>query len=134
MIIRRIDIQDWTAIFLFSFDNLEKKDVLRQLIDCEPPASIVKKVEENLSRNRPDEGFTYSNTDIRRSVVYIGPTSSGGEFLSSFVHELAHVVCDICVTDKISLRGEKIAYLTGEIARRLSDVVCFFSCDSCSRS
>lgn len=133
MIIRQVDIQGWTAIFLFSFENLEKKEVLQQLIDCEPPASIVKKVEENLRKNRLDEGFTYSNADIRKSVVYVGPTSSGGEFLSSFVHELAHVVCDICVTDKISLRGEKIAYLTGEIARRLSDVVCFFSCDSCSR-
>lgn len=133
MIIRQVEIRGWTAIFLFSFENLEKKEVLRQLIDCEPPASIVKKVEENLNEDRLDEGFTYSNTDIRRSIVYVGPTSSGGEFLSSFVHELAHVVCDICVTDKISLRGEKIAYLTGEIARRLSDVVCFFSCDSCSR-
>lgn len=132
MLLRRVDIQDWTVIFLFSLEGHEEEEVLRQLFYCKPPKSVANKVAENLEANRENEGFTYSNTEMRRSVVYIGPTNSGAEFLSSFVHELAHLVCDICITDRISLRGEEIAYLTGEIARRLSDVVCHFSCDNCS--
>lgn len=131
MLTRRINLLDWTAIFLFSFDGYDKEEVLQQLFDCEPPKSISDKVAKNLDANRLNEGFTFSNAELRKSVIYIGPTSSGQEFLSSFVHELAHLTCDICITDKIPLWGEKIAYLTGEIARRLSDVVCHYSCDSC---
>lgn len=131
MLLRRIDILGWTAIFLFSVDGLDRDDVLRQLINCDPPASIVRKVSANLDARRDNEGFTYSNSRLRRSVVYIGPTSSGAEFLSSFCHELAHLVCDLCIADDISLEGEKIAYIQGEIAMRLSGVVCELSCDHC---
>ena len=131
MVERVIEINDWCATFLFSLDGHDEKEVLRQLIDCDPPASIINKVRENLDAGRKNSGFTYSNTKERQSLIYVSPTSSGGEFLSSFVHELAHLVCDICVTDEISLRGEEIAYLQGEIARQLSDVVCHLSCDCC---
>lgn len=131
MLLRRIDILGWTAVFLFSTDGYDDSEVLRQLVYCDPPESIYREVAANLEAGRPNEGFTYTNTLKRRSVVYIGPTSSGHEFLSSFVHELAHLTCDICLTDGISLSGERIAYIQGEVARRLSDVVCHLSCDTC---
>lgn len=119
---------------MFSLDGYDEGEVLRELLSCDPPGSIIDIVEGNLEANNVNTGFTYSNTLLRRSVVYVSPTSSGQEFLSSFVHELSHLTCDICVTDGISLRGEKIAYLMGEIARRLSAIVCRLSCDKCSRS
>ena len=131
MILRRIDIQDWTAIFLFSPDGYGDEEVYRQLVRCDAPDSIIKKVVGNLDRGHDNEGFTYSNPGLRRSVVYIGPTESGAEFLSTFVHELAHLVCHICSKDGVSLRGEKIAYLIGDIASRLSDIVCHYSCPNC---
>lgn len=131
LISHTIEINDWTAIFLFSLDGYDDEEVLRELLSCDPPDSIIDTVEGNLDANVIDTGFTYSNSYIRRSVVYVSPSSSGKEFLSTFVHELAHLTCDICLADGISLRGEKIAYLMGEIALRLSDIVCHLSCDIC---
>lgn len=131
MLLRRVDILGWTAIFLFGDYGLDRDEVLRQLVNCDPPESIVWKVSDKLDADRDNEGFTYSNSQLRRSTVYIGPSSSGSEFLSSFCHELAHLVCDICIADGISLQGEKIAYIQGEIAMRLSDVVCELSCEHC---
>lgn len=129
--IRKIRIRDWTSIWIFSTDGEDEDVVLRQLQTCAPPPTLVDKIVSNLRSRRENEGFTYSNTELRRSVVYVGPTTSGEEFLSSFVHELAHLVCDICMTDNISLQGERIAYMQGDIALRLSDIVCYLSCNHC---
>lgn len=131
MITRTINILGWEAVFLFSSGRPDPEEVIGQLVGCDPPDSVILRVRSMLEGNRPDEGFTFSNPDMRRSLVYIGPTSSGREFLSSFCHELAHFVCDLCLEDGISLRGERVAYIQGETARRLSDVVCLFSCDHC---
>lgn len=131
MLLRRIDIWDWTAIVIFSTDGYDNEEVFRHLVECRAPDSIMQKVSANLEMGRDNEGFTFSNPSLRRSVVYIGPTTSGEEFLSTFVHELAHLVADICIADGVSLKGEAIAYLEGEIALRLSDIVCKMSCDHC---
>lgn len=128
---RRIDIWDWTAVFLFSTGGYDMEEVGRQLLYCDAPDSIFDKVSDNLEAGRDNEGFTFSNPSVRRSVVYIGHASTGGEFLSTFCHELAHFTRDVCMTDRVSLRGEKMAYFAGEVALRLSDIVCKLSCDHC---
>lgn len=131
MITRQVNIKGWVATFLFSIHGHNEREVLARLLNCAPPKDIYDDVADKLEANQPNEGFTYSNTKLRESLVYIGPTTSGAEFLSSFVHELAHLVCDICLTKKISLKGEKIAYMQGDIATQLSDIVCYLSCDHC---
>lgn len=78
-----------------------------------------------------DTGFTYSNPEFRESVVVIGSSSSGAEFLNSFVHELRHLTDDIAYTCGYPLRGEPAAYLAGDISMGLSDIVCVMSCEKC---
>ena len=78
-----------------------------------------------------DSGFTYSNPDIRRSVMVIGKTSSGPQFLNSFTHELRHLVDDIAKADGMEMSGEGVAYLSGDTAMAMADIVCRLSCDHC---
>lgn len=78
-----------------------------------------------------DSGFTYSNPDIRRSVMVIGKTSSGAQFLNSFVHELRHLIDDIAVADGMGMSGEAVAYLSGDTAMLVADIVSQLSCDHC---
>lgn len=131
MLFRRTNIRQWEIRFYFSFDTYDKERIIRALIWAGAPNSIIDNVSENIEAGRLDEGFTYSNPLDRKSVVGIGMTSSGPEFLNSFVHEVFHLSQDIAVADGISLVGEDIAYLAGDISRSASDIVCEMSCPHC---
>lgn len=131
MITRRIYIWDWEATFLFPVDGYDDEEVYRQLVRCDAPNSIIREVSENLEADRDNEGFCFSSPYLRRSVIYVGLASSGKEFLSTVVHEIAHLAANICTTDGVSLTGEPIAYLSGDIALQLSDIVCHYSCEDC---
>ena len=131
MIRRDIHILGWEGVFLFSTGGYDDEEVYRQLIGCDAPDSVFQSVSANLANGMMNEGFTFSNPNLRKSVAYFGPTTDGGQFMSTFVHELCHFAADICVTDRVPVDSEKYAYLAGEVALRLSDVACSLSCDHC---
>lgn len=131
MLFRKTHILQWEVTFLFDYDEYDKGSILRQLLYCGAPDSIINRVSRNIDAGRLDEGFTFSEPLRKCSIVGIGRTSSGPEFLSSFCHELRHLTDDIASGEGMSLKGEKVAYLTGEVARRVSDVVCQISCPHC---
>lgn len=118
-------------MFYFAVSGYWRTDILQRLEELDAPPSILKRVSRNMSLDRMDTGFTYSNPVIKKSLVVIGRSSSGAEFLNSFVHELRHLADDISFVYGYPLRGEPAAYLTGEIALGLSDIVCELSCDKC---
>lgn len=128
---KSITIRNWDILFLCEYDVWDVDDIMSALSWADAPMAIHDRVFSNVVGGRLDEGFCYSNPSLRRVVAAMGRASSGGEFLSSFCHELRHIADDIAVTDGIDLTGEKIAYLTGEIARMLSNQVCRFTCDHC---
>lgn len=131
MIYRRVKINDWDILFLCNYDVWDMDDILSALSWADAPEPIHDRVFNNVATGAVNEGFCYSNASKRRIVAAMGRSSSGGEFLSSFSHELRHIADDIAVADGIDLTGEEVAYLTGEIARRLAGQVCRFTCDHC---
>lgn len=131
MIVRRTYIRLWEIIFFFDFDTEDKERIIHALVGAGAPISIVSKVSRNIDEGKLNEGFTYSNPRIRQSVVGVGKTSTGPEFLNSTVHEIMHLAQDIAISNRVPLEGEGIAYLAGDISRSVSDVVCELSCPHC---
>lgn len=131
MLDREINIRRWKTLFLFSFGTDDIERVFDALIWADAPESIVRKVSENVSAGRIDEGFCFSNPRIRRTVVGVGKTSTASEFLDTTIHEIVHVTQDIAHTDGIEPWGEDFAYLAGDISRCVSDIVCEMSCPHC---
>lgn len=131
MVARFIEIRRWGILFYFSFDIRDKERILESLVWADAPDSIISKVSENISAGRLDEGFCYSNPRDRITVLGIGKTSTGPEFLDTTVHEIAHVAQDIARVDGIDPWGEDFAYLAGDISHGVSDVVCEMSCPHC---
>lgn len=131
MLGREINIRQWKTIFLFSFDTDDMERIVDALSWADAPGTIVRKVSENVSAGRLDEGFCYSNPRERRTVVGVGKTSTASEFLDSTIHEIVHVTQDIAHTDGIEPWGEDFAYLAGDISRCVSDIVCEMSCPHC---
>ena len=131
MIIRRIHIRRWEAIFLCSFDKADEPEVMDALYWADAPGSILSRVSENISAGRPNEGFCYSNIDLRRTVLGIGKTTTGPEYLDTAVHEIVHIVQAIAQADGIDPFSEDFAYLAGDISHEISDIVCEKSCPRC---
>ena len=133
MLCRHAKLADWDIRFLFSFDKNDKAQVLGSLFWADAPNSIVSKVSGNIEAGRLNEGFCYSNPKLRRTVLGTGVASSGPEVLDSMVHEIIHICQHIALEDNIDPYGEGFAYLGGDIAREVSDIVCELSCPKCHK-
>lgn len=131
MIYRSLNIRGWRCFFYFAIEGYWIDTILDNLGELDAPLSILQRVERNMLADKMDTGFTYSNPSMRASVVVLGRQSSGAEFLNSFVHELRHLTDDISSAYGYPMRGEKVAYLTGEIALHLADIVCSQCYDKC---
>lgn len=131
MTIRRTRIRRWNIVFYFSFDIYDKERIYDALVWAKAPNSVISQVLENISAGRLDEGFCYSNAKLRRTVLGTGIASSGPEVLNSMVHEIIHICQHIAEEDGLDPYGEEFAYLGGDIAREVSDIVCVLSCPHC---
>lgn len=132
MIARQLRLRRWDFEFFFSFDTYDKERILDALFWADAPSSLVSKVSENIDAGRLNEGFCYSNPRLRRTVLGTGIASSGPEVLDSMIHEIIHICQHIAWEDGMDPLSEGFAYLGGDIAREVSDIVCELSCPHCN--
>ena len=128
MIYRVLNIGRWVVDFLFATRKYDTEGVLACLRDAHAPARILDQAEDLMLSCDKNCGFTYTNPYSRRAVVLIGPTTSGDEFLNTFVHEVRHLADGIARSLGVELDSETPAYLSGETARALADTVCLLGC------
>ena len=131
MISRVLNIGHWVIDFLFAVDGYDSDGVLACLYDIYAPKDVLRRAVEIMEREDPDCGFTFSNPDLKRSVCVVGPTSSGGEFINTFTHEVRHVADAIARSIGYELDGEIPAYISGDAAMALAEVVCELGCEHC---
>ena len=128
MIHRVLGIGRWTVDFLFAVKRYDVEGVLACLMDARAPKTVLDQAEELMLSCDYNCGFTYSDQKRRRAVVLIGPTTSGGEFLDTLVHEIRHLADSIAKSLDIPLDSERPAYISGNAARALAEVICELGC------
>ena len=139
MIHRVLIIGRWVVDFLFAVGKYDIDGILACLYDAGAPDYIMRDAEELMQECDNNCGFTFSkSTDYRyfnsarhRAVVLIGPASSGGEFIDTFVHELHHLAVVIAKELGVELDTEVPAYIAGDAARDLAEIVCELGCEHC---
>jgi hypothetical protein len=131
MLFREIHIRRWNVMFFFSFDTFDEERILDALVWADAPGSIISKVSENIRAEHLNEGFCYSNPLERKSVLGIGKTTNGPEYMDTTVHEIVHVAQHIAQTDGIDPLSEDFAYLCGDLSETVSDIICKLSCPRC---
>lgn len=132
LIHRTIYIGRWRCDFFFAKDSdYDFGSVMECLEEMEAPYDVLETSWEKMRDGNPNEGFTFSKERLLRSCVFVGPAESGDEFLDTFTHELRHLADDIATHLGIDLRGEDVAYITGDTARDLADVICRLGCPVC---
>jgi hypothetical protein len=127
----RIEKYDWLVRFYFAVHGYHTHSILSSLEEIKCPLPILERVRGNLERADMDSGFTYSNKRMRQSVVVVGLASSQSQFLNSFEHELRHLCDDIATTTGMSMQGEEVAYLTGNVNTLLWSDIHEFICCKC---
>ncbi|MBR5660589.1 MAG: hypothetical protein IKW99_03470 [Bacteroidales bacterium] len=133
MIHRELMIGRWHVYFIFAPDGYDDNTILDLMYDLDAPDYILVKAGKKMRRNRPNEGFTYSNEETREAVVVIGHTTSGKEFVNTLVHEIKHLSVAIADSLGLDMRGEAPAYIAGDSAEELAGIICELGCDKCNK-
>lgn len=133
MIRRTLFVGRWNVSFLFADHNYDKDEILSELYDLGATDYVLGRVEDIVEKDSLNTGFTYTNPDIMRALIVIGPTSSGSEFIDTLVHEVHHIAVAVAYNLGIDLNSETPAYLAGDTARELANTICEFGCRHCRR-
>lgn len=118
----------WVVDFLFATRRYDIDGVIAHLVDAGAPGYIIDDAENLMLSCEYNCGFTYTNQKKRRAVVLIGPTTSGDEFLNTFVHEVRHLADAIAKSLGVPLDSERPAYISGDTAKILAEIVCELGC------
>lgn len=133
MIKRALKIGRWVVDFLFATEDYDAEGVLACLYEIYAPKEVMERAGRIMESGRYNRGFTFSNPELRRAVCVVGPTSSGKQFINTWVHEIRHVADAIAKSIGYDLDAEGPAYLSGDAAMALAEVVCTLGCDHCRR-
>lgn len=128
MIHKQLSIGQWLVDFLFTDDIYDEDEVLTYLYFNGAPYDIMQEAEELMKDGDLNRGLTYYNPEYKYILVVSGPVSSGAEFIDTFVHEIFHLAIGIATGEKMNLKGEFPAYVAGDSARELSDILCYLGC------
>lgn len=128
---RFLKIGRWRVDFLFCTEGYRSEEILPLLSYMEASEEVIDITKDIIEQDILNTGFTYSNARIYRALVVIGPVSSGEEFIDTLVHELHHLAVAIASNLGIDLESETPAYLAGDAARDLVDLICMLGCSRC---
>ena len=124
----------WRVDFLFAEKGYDMDEVLEYLYDCGATDRALRQAKNLMALCEYNCGFTFANPEIYQAVVFIGPTSSGEEFIDTLVHETHHLAVAIAAGLGIDLESETPAYIAGDSARDLADIICQMGCRHCHAS
>lgn len=119
----------WNLRIFYAVNHYHIDEMLHELSAIACPPDILARVEQQMEKRELNTGFTYSNMDIRRTVMIICLYSSRAEFINSLEHELRHMVDHIGQKDNLDLAGETVAYITGDTNGMLAEDIQMFMCD-----
>ena len=132
MIWRELYIGRWYVRFAFAQEHYDEREkILGLLEELDATPYILWRVERIMSEDAVDTGFTFTVPEDRVALVVTGPSSSGAEFIDTFVHEVHHLAVAVAKGLGYDLDSEGPAYLAGDAARAFADVVCRLGCEHC---
>ena len=128
---RKLYIGRWRVDFLFAEEGYDMDEVLEYAYECGASDYALRQAKNLMALERKNCGFTFANPETLQAVVFIGPTSSGSEFLDTLTHEIHHPAVAIAAELGIDLESETPAYIAGDSARELADLICEMGCSHC---
>lgn len=126
-----IDKYDWNVTCFYAVTRYYTDEIVDMLIDIGCRGKNLKDAYANLSSGNLNTGLTYSNFQLRETVMVIALTSTPKEFAESWRHEMGHLATHIAQTDNIDPYGEEIQYIGDNIVSEMWEVAHKFLCERC---
>lgn len=128
------DWNRWSCDIYYAVDDYYVEEILERLRNLGCSGEQYAKAERNLRSGKLNGGLTFSNPDLRASLMVIGLTDSPEQFQDTFDHEKGHLAKHITMFLGIDPFGEEAQYLAGEIGRQMFKVAKRFLCEHCRKS
>ena len=107
----------WDVIIYYWVDEEDEDDIIDLLIDYGCPIKSAYKSAGIVSQQF-NTGLTFSNTDLKTSIVCISDSTSWSQMVDTVIHEMKHVQSHICECYGVDGDSEPASYLIGYLARR----------------
>jgi hypothetical protein len=122
MIIDKFSIYNWFVTILYECSCEDIDFIIETLKEIKCPNKYIKEALNNLETCNLNIGLTYSNLNLKSSVIIINKTSSFSQLINTIAHEYFHLICHIAKALDIE-DEEKLAYLNGDLNMRSYNIV-----------
>lgn len=121
MVVQHVTIPtaDWNVTICYDAKPKNTECIIDALCDLGCPQRHLYKAERLLRSGIPNEGLTYSNEYERHTIIVVGHTSSIGEFISTIIHEVDHMVDHISQYYNIPYDSEENSYIIGDVTKTI---------------
>ena len=106
-------------------------EVYDMLMQADVPDYKVREACMELSR--ANSGYTHTDYGSHVTLTFASRGTSYDELYDTIQHELLHITEHIGTYYGLDPKGEEMAYLQGEIARKMFPAVAMVVCPACSR-
>lgn len=124
----KVDGEDWGITVFFPLTCYHKAEIMGVLASIECNAEDMRNAWRNLSSGMVNNGLTFSNYELRESVVVFAMSESKEEYFNLVVHELHHLSVHIAEANGIALDSEEVCYINGDIAMMMYPLVGHLFC------
>lgn len=108
-------IFEWKVTIIYQYNDIEEIIDILKNINC--PKKFLIQAEENLESDFLNKGITYSNVNMKSSVIVIGDSKSFSQKLNTIAHEYYHLVSHISQILDIK-EEERLANLMGNLVMK----------------
>ena len=113
---------DWKVTILYECTCDDIDFIIETLKDIHCPEKYIERALDNLEECKLNSGLTYSNLNLKRSVIIINKTSSFAQLINTVSHEYFHLICHISKILEINDEEEQ-ANLNGNLNMRSYKIV-----------
>lgn len=114
MIKDSFQIYNWNVTILYECTCDDIDTIIETLKEINCPNKYIKEALNNLKTCNLNIGLTYSNMNLKSSVIIVNKTSSFSQLINTISHEYFHLICHISKALKIE-DEEELAYLNGDL-------------------
>lgn len=121
----------WKVYVYYDVCSEDVDEIIFKLKDIELPKAYIEEAYTTIISNKENQGLTETNIRLKTSIVVITKTTNATQFINSFVHEISHLSNHIARAYNLSLNGEEICYISGDIAQIMFKRCHTLMCDCC---
>lgn len=110
----------WDVVICYDVRPHDGDIIAYELEKLRCPWHDISRAKSLVESGHPNEGLTYSNERMRRSLIAVGHTSDFWQFIDTVSHEKQHLEQSVCRAFSLDPYGEDIAYISGDISAAIA--------------